>query len=171
MYDVEARTFPLWARETTGEEGVPLRVRGLHDPILGVAFDYAGGGRGGALKPVFWGATWLCRVHLDAGRVESRRDGGDFEKKRRRWGGKSLASRPVPKGLTSGMNAIALGERGAGGDVQVGSQENFKLVTTYRPILFVDFVGEKEVVVVERPLVDVLARLPPAFFKPKYGAT
>jgi len=45
------------------------------------------------------------------------------------------------------------------------------LVTHYRPILFVGFVGRGELVVVERPLVDVLARLPPAFFKPKYGKT
>ena len=74
------------------------------------------------------------------------------------------------------MNAVALGAAGSGNDNEDGSgdsvgdrQENFKLVTTYRPILFVDFMGDKELVVVERPLVDVLAKLPPAFFKPKYG--
>ncbi|KAI0374397.1 WD40 repeat-like protein [Pilatotrama ljubarskyi] len=31
--------------------------------------------------------------------------------------------------------------------------------------------GRIELVVVERPLVDVLAKLPPAYFKPKYGAS
>ena len=46
---------------------------------------------------------------------------------------------------------------------------NFKMVTHYRPILHVDFLGPGELVVVERPLVDVLATLPPAYFKPKYG--
>lgn len=48
---------------------------------------------------------------------------------------------------------------------------NFKMVTHYRPILHVDFLGPGELVVVERPLVDVLATLPPAYFKPKYGVS
>lgn len=48
---------------------------------------------------------------------------------------------------------------------------NFKMVTHYRPILYVDFLGPGELVVVERPLVDVLATLPPAYFKPKYGVS
>ena len=58
-----------------------------------------------------------------------------------------------------------------GEDDAVVPQQNFKLVMQYRPLLFVDFIGPKELIVVERPLVDVLAKLPPAFFKPKYGAT
>jgi len=45
------------------------------------------------------------------------------------------------------------------------------MVTHYRPILLADFVGEGELVIVERPLVDVLATLPPAFFKHKYGSS
>lgn len=48
---------------------------------------------------------------------------------------------------------------------------NFKMVTHYRPILHVDFLGPGELIIVERPLVDVLAMLPPAYFKPKYGAS
>jgi U3 small nucleolar RNA-associated protein 4 len=67
----------------------------------------------------------------------------------------------------------------SGGDsaqkVEVSLEEhqshNFKMVTHYRPILHVDFLGPGELVVVERPLVDILARLPPAYFKPKYGAS
>jgi len=47
----------------------------------------------------------------------------------------------------------------------------FKKFTQYRPILLVDFLEAGEMVVVERPLVDVLANLPPAFFKPKYGTS
>jgi len=49
--------------------------------------------------------------------------------------------------------------------------ENFKLLTQYRQILLSTFVTERELVVVERPLVDMLAKLPPAYFKPKYGAS
>ena len=46
---------------------------------------------------------------------------------------------------------------------------NFKIVTRYRPNLFVDFLDGGELLIVERPLGDVLRELPPAFFKPRYG--
>lgn len=46
---------------------------------------------------------------------------------------------------------------------------DFKMITQYRPILCVDFLTKGELVVVERPLVDVLSTLPPAYFKHKYG--
>ncbi|KZP32200.1 hypothetical protein FIBSPDRAFT_723294 [Athelia psychrophila] len=51
------------------------------------------------------------------------------------------------------------------------ANNDFKMVTHYRPILHVEFLAPGELVVVERPLVDVLATLPPAYFKPKYGAS
>jgi U3 small nucleolar RNA-associated protein 4 len=146
VYDVEARTFPAWARALTA--ALPRRFTHLHDPVLGVAFDF-GGARGSAL---FWGASWLCRVHLGAGVGY-----GGFDKKRRRGGQRPSAKVPATfRGVEDG---------------RVFQQDNFKLVTHYRPILFADFIAPGELVVVERPLVDVLAKLPPAFFKPKYGAT
>lgn len=161
-YDVESRTFPVWARDLASS--VPHRFKHLHDPILGVVFDVSAGTSSDVTGALFWGATWLCRVHLDRGM-----DGyGGFDKRKRRWGGRSLnvVAKPLKSALATGMNAVALGT-----GKEEGEADNFKVVTTYRPILFVDFIGPKELVVVERPLVDVLAKLPPAFFKPKYGAT
>ncbi|KAH9947650.1 WD40 repeat-like protein [Amylocystis lapponica] len=49
--------------------------------------------------------------------------------------------------------------------------QRVRVVTHYRPLLLVDYVAPGELVVVERPLVDVLAKLPPAYFKTKYGAS
>ncbi|KAF8895039.1 WD40-repeat-containing domain protein [Gymnopilus junonius] len=48
---------------------------------------------------------------------------------------------------------------------------DYKMITQYRPILACDFLTKDELVVVERPLVDVLLTLPPAYFKHKYGAS
>ncbi|QRW27175.1 U3 small nucleolar RNA-associated protein 4 [Rhizoctonia solani] len=50
--------------------------------------------------------------------------------------------------------------------------ESFAIVTKFRPVLLADFCtdGVGEMVVVERPLVDLLSTLPPAYLKPKYGA-
>jgi U3 small nucleolar RNA-associated protein 4 len=47
---------------------------------------------------------------------------------------------------------------------------NFRLVTRYRPLLLVEYLGPGELLVVERPLVDLLSTLPPAYFKATYGS-
>ncbi|PIL29590.1 hypothetical protein GSI_08226 [Ganoderma sinense ZZ0214-1] len=161
IYDVEARQFPRWARSLVN--GVPQRFRHLHDPVLGVTFDPGsrvdGGGADGEGSPLppktalFWGATWICKVMLT-----ERIGYGGFEKRRR-------GKRKAPEANANGQVEVSVEGQ------QEVQQRNFKLVTHYRPLLFVDFVAPGELVVVERPLVDVLAKLPPAYFKPKYGAT
>ena len=161
VYDVEARSFPRWARSLV--HALPQRFTGLHDPILGATFGptpvpVEGGRVEGALRPktlLFWGATWICKVML-AERVGY----GGFEKRRR---GKRKAA---DMATTGGRVEVSVEEPS-----QEVQQRNFKLITHYRPLLLVDFVSPGELVVVERPLVDVLAKLPPAYFKPKYGAT
>ncbi|OSD05994.1 WD40 repeat-like protein [Trametes coccinea BRFM310] len=159
VYDVEARHFPRWARALVN--ALPQRFTHLHDPVLGVTFDPGHGeeaAAGGAspLPPktaLFWGATWICKVNLT-----ERIGYGGFEKRRR---GKRKAAE------TNANDRVEVQTE----EGQQEHQRNFKLVTHYRPLLFVDFVAPGELVVVERPLVDVLAKLPPAYFKPKYGAS
>jgi len=94
---------------------------------------------------LFWGATWLFKAAMDT----SVRVAG---KKRRR-------------DTMSGVTAAV--------DVGTGDEERLwrddKLVMQYRPITCCDFLNKDELVVVERPLVDILATLPPAYFKHKYG--
>jgi len=48
---------------------------------------------------------------------------------------------------------------------------DFKLITRYKPILFVDYLGPGELLVVERPMMDVLGGegVPPAYWRPRYG--
>ncbi|KAI0757231.1 WD40 repeat-like protein [Daedaleopsis nitida] len=165
VYDVEARQFPRWARSLVNF--LPQRFTHLHDPILGVTFDPGarvgasedGESAGSPLPPktaLFWGATWICKVML-----AERTGYGGFEKRRR---GKRKATDSQPS--ANGRVEVSVEE----GQQEV-QQRNFKLITHYRPLLLVDFAAPGELVVVERPLVDVLAKLPPAYFKPKYGAT
>jgi U3 small nucleolar RNA-associated protein 4 len=61
--------------------------------------------------------------------------------------------------------------RDAAADVEDRQWRDCKMVTQYRPVVCCDFLGKDELVVVERPLVDVLLTLPPAYFKHKYGAS
>lgn len=163
VYDVETRSFPRWAQNVV--KNIPERFKHLHEPVLGVTFDpgaavtpngaTTGEGDGaaplaeGVISPprsaLLWGATWLCRVKLDVKPAH-------IHDKRRRWEG--------PRG-----------KRGEADGESAKPEKNFAVVVKYRPTLFVDFIGPRELVVVERPLVDVMQHLPPAFFKPKYGHT
>ncbi|KZT21715.1 WD40 repeat-like protein [Neolentinus lepideus HHB14362 ss-1] len=143
IFDAESRQFPDWARPLCAS--LPARFTRLHDPVLGVAVDAQP-----CAAVLLWGSTWICKVRLDAPVG---------------WGGFSKKRRRESRKLASGSGRV-------GADDQRGDQQtNFKLVTHYRPILFVGFLAPGEMVVVERPLVDVLTKLPPAYFKPKYGAT
>ncbi|KAI0271535.1 WD40-repeat-containing domain protein [Gloeopeniophorella convolvens] len=143
LYDVEARQFPPWSRALCSS--LPKRFTHLHDAILGVTVAPAlPDANKNSVLALFWGAKWLCKVQFDAPA-----GWGGFEKKRRRRRG-------------DGADRGAERDRGA---------HNFKLVTQYRQILLAEFVAPGELVVVERPLMDVLAKLPPAYFKPKYGAS
>lgn len=155
MYDVEARQFPTWSRDLVAN--LPKRLTLAHDPILGVLFDPSAASTPSKSKSkhgpgryvILWGSTWLCKIKLDGSVIS----GSGSGKKRRREGEKSAALQPIP--------FSKLDEE----------QQDFKMITHYRPILYVDFLAAGELVVVERPLVDVLATLPPAYFKHKYGAS
>lgn len=144
VYDVESRQFPAWGKELSSN--LPKRFTHAHDPVLGVAFDPAGSSTESPSRyALFWGSTWICKLPLNHSA------GAGNNKKRRRESIKRFAPLPPP-----------------GVDDPPG---DFKMITHYRPILFVDYLGAGELVVVERPLVDILSTLPPAYFKHKYGAT
>ncbi|KAH9176958.1 WD40 repeat-like protein [Lactarius sanguifluus] len=146
VYDVEVRQFPAWSRALCA--GLPKRFTHLHDAILGVTLAPASAdsttdqrSENVNVLALFWGATWLCKVQFDAPV-----GWGGFEKKRRR-------------------------RRSEAAERDRGAAHNFKLITQYRQILLAEFLAAGELVVVERPLTDVLAGLPPPYFKPKYGAS
>ncbi|RLN64237.1 hypothetical protein BBJ28_00017093, partial [Nothophytophthora sp. Chile5] len=44
-----------------------------------------------------------------------------------------------------------------------------RVINRYRPLSFVDFVGENELIIVETPWLKVLSRLPGALHRHKYG--
>jgi U3 small nucleolar RNA-associated protein 4 len=154
LYDVETRQFPPWSRALC--TALPKRFTHLHDAMLGVTLapavqednnaDEEGGSGGRNVLALFWGPTWLCKVQFAAPV-----GWGGFEKKKRR----RRHSGEVDHGTERDRNAI----------------HNFKLVTQYRQILLAEFLAPGELVVVERPLTDLLVNLPPAYYRPKYGAS
>lgn len=120
-----------------------------------------GEGEGQTRYILFWGSTWLFKIALET----TRRTGGFVSSKKRR--------RDAGTGPVTGANAVegaAVHNEDNPTDMYA-SMRDTKMITQYRPILCCDFLNKDELVVVERPLVDVLLTLPPAYFKPKYGAS
>ncbi|KAF8139959.1 WD40 repeat-like protein [Boletus edulis] len=179
IFDVERSEVPVWAHDLNSR--IPKQLFNTPGPVLGVTFepdstlppsDLMNGdlemtdlSQKSARPPsntfvqkeaFFWGTSWLCKLRLDwlVNNAEPR--------KRRKSEGRH------PPQEHHGVPDLALRP-----DLQNSAYEvrNLRIVTRYRPILALDFVGPGEVVLVERPLVDVLSKLPPAFFKPKYGQT
>ena len=158
VFDVESRTFPEWSIPLCSN--LPKRFTHLHDPILGLTFNPTPS-KDGHRKALFWGFTWMCSVKLD-----SPAGWGGFSKKRRR------EHQPTPNG-TPQLHTNVRKQSNVSTEDPLGQTQpkNFTVLTHYRPLLLVDFLDCGEIIVVERPLVDVMSAMPPAFFKPKYGSS
>ncbi|KAI5898640.1 WD40 repeat-like protein [Schizophyllum commune H4-8] len=158
FFDAEARAFPGWAQDLAAH--IPRRLAGAHDPVLGVTFPPQGKDQ----YALLWGSTWLAKLDLGAARPRVRR------KRRRESRGAAKAEQEAKeKGDRTDIAAEAAGAEPEEEDER--RERDFRMITHYRPVLHVDFLDSGELVVVERPLVDVLALLPPAYYKSKYGAS
>lgn len=92
-------------------------------------------------RALIWGSSWMCKQSPTSTPSE--------KKKRRHY------SQVQPDNMDIGG---------------VGGPSNIQVVTRYRPILLAEYVGPGELVIIERPLLDLLEILPPAYYKPKYGS-
>jgi U3 small nucleolar RNA-associated protein 4 len=117
------------------------------DPLVGVAFDPRVRGRA-----LLWGSTWMCRVGLDRSSVMGKRQQNPRRRRKRDNGW-----------LRGGVDENI--------EVEGEQEQELRMINRYRPVLYAGFFDEGELIVVERPLVDVFAGLPPAFYKPRYGRT
>lgn len=100
---------------------------------------------------ILWGRGWLCKVDLMGSGIMSGDAGPGFRKRSRSFGSNQA---PTP--------IVRLQ------DTQ--RDESSQVVTRYRDIMLVDLLGPRELIVVERPAVEILQSLRPAYYKPKYGA-
>ncbi|KXN83554.1 U3 small nucleolar RNA-associated protein 4 [Leucoagaricus sp. SymC.cos] len=165
VYDVEARQFPAWSKDLSlsslSPSPIVKRLVHLHDSILGICFPppTAGSQTGSDAEKsryaLLWGANWLLKLPLS---LSTSNSSPKTSKKRRH------AQAVTQEQLDAQDTGVAANEEGL-------TSFSTKLITHYRPILHADFLSDGELVVVERPLVDVLSTLPPAYFKHKYGAS
>ncbi|CAE6491557.1 unnamed protein product [Rhizoctonia solani] len=127
---------------------LPDKVSHLHDPILGIVFPPTPAPN--ERKMYVWSANWLARYDITTPSLSA------------------LVKQPPPPSVPESSVELGLKRKRAG-----EADEAFAIVTKFRQVLLVDLCegGDAEMVIVERPLVDLLATLPPAYLKPKYGAS
>lgn len=168
IFDAEERHFPSWSRHLLASLPSRLTTQ-LHDPLMGAVFEPPRAlsvktGKDGVpqkTRPAalcLWGSTWLCRVDIAA--AAERADKGYLPTGKRRRRSEKDAG-PEPPVLANGTLAPQ----------RQSIETCFRFVRKYQPIIGMDFINEAEMVVVERPLADILVTLPNAFFKPKYGVS
>ncbi|KAJ1310177.1 hypothetical protein OPQ81_006921 [Rhizoctonia solani] len=124
------------------------KVSHLQDPILGIVFPPTPAPN--ERKMYVWSANWLARYDIPTPSSSA------------------LIKQPPPLSVPESNVELSLKRKRAG-----EADEAFAIVTKFRQVLLIDLCagGDGEMVVVERPLVDLLATLPPAYLKPKYGAS
>lgn len=151
LFDAEAQLF---------YPALPDKLSHLQDPILGIVFPPTP--KTNERKMYVWSATWLARFDIPTPSSSA-----------------LVKTPPRPESNPKAEKAPLKRKRGKAIAQEGEADEAFAIENKFRPVLLVDFCapvdGEEnargEMVVVERPLVDLLATLPPAYLKPKYGAS
>ena len=161
VFDVEEKHFPEWSRPLTWS--VTRRLAQLRDPVMGVAFHpsstCSGIGAPSVRTVLLWGASWICKFRIGSD-VKAQKS----SRKRRRGQNEETEGESAHE-----PEAVPSGADGGEEDEGRGTEMGLEVWTKYRNILAVDFFDSKEMVIVERPLMDVMSKLPPAYFKFKYG--
>ncbi|KAG8818441.1 U3 small nucleolar RNA-associated protein [Serendipita sp. 400] len=168
IFDVESKTFPEWQR--TLSQTLSRKLGSQRDEIMGISMlpkdtrpmetNIHGQGKGQGV--VVWGANWTCRFRVHPVMTST---GG--EKRRREE--EEEGAEEEQRAEDEMESEEELGGAAVKEDGKKPSTAQFQLVDRYRNLLGVQFLNAEELVIIERPLLDVLSTLPPAYFKAKYG--
>lgn len=191
IYDVESKSLPEWQRPIS--EVVSKRISTHRDALVGASFVPssssshlplpATNGTGPAMfngkatpayqSVILWGANWICRFRLYprntpvSGSAKRRRD---EEESNEDDDHEDVTDRDDELPTVSGLDPPREGRKKK--DRIRGSADGelfLSVITQYKHLLGVEFLNSNEMVVVERPILDVLSDMPPAYFKARYG--
>ncbi|KAF9109281.1 U3 small nucleolar RNA-associated protein [Mortierella sp. AM989] len=187
LFNVETRRLTDWSREYSSDKHFPTKFLGLKDKIQGIAFNPA---RKNTV--LVWGANYICHVDLEQGvgdrnailnvgkrkRVDRAQDQlrkQQHERRMKKYA--DLGIVPMPE-LESGKAVVVLeGKKGrkvlaaSTNRLEEEKEEeiNFQLLHKFQPLMFVDFIGDNSLVVVELPFIKILSSLPPSYYRASYG--
>ncbi|KAF9100320.1 U3 small nucleolar RNA-associated protein [Mortierella sp. GBA35] len=184
VFNVETRLMSDWSREYSSEKNFPTKFLAFKDKIQGIAFNPA---RKNTL--LVWGANYLCHVDLTLGvgdrnavlNVGKRKRDDRIKEERRKQQRERRMMRYAENGtldLDAGEAVVVLEKKNGKQVRKVLTEEflekreadvNFQVLHKFQPLMFVDFVDDNSLVVVELPFIKILSSLPPSYYRHSYG--
>jgi len=169
VFDVEAREYPGWANHLC-HSILPSLIGSERDSLSGITFipeqkqsmtafpekltDTKFNGR----KVLLWSKSWMSAINIDAQiqhtKVEQKKGALKISTKR-----KSHEKQPPSQSKRQLQQ-----EEEEDDDVR-----GVSFMKRYSDVLSIDFFNCDEMLVIERPWADILQKLPPAYFKPRFG--
>ncbi|KAI7854705.1 quinon protein alcohol dehydrogenase-like superfamily [Circinella umbellata] len=140
IYNVEKNRLTNWSKAHTDFTGTALER--IRDNIKGVAYNPAE-----PKQMMIYGNTFLCLIQLTNNKDVSSTQQQQSDKRQKR-------KRDVAGGVVH----------------QVKSPIQMQVSNRYQQILFAGFKNDNSLVLIERPRFSVLEKLPPSFYKSRYGA-
>jgi U3 small nucleolar RNA-associated protein 4 len=146
LYNVEANELSAWSQNNPL---LPAKYVKKHQKVYNATFDPS--------KPF----EMLLQAHSYMTHV-------DFKQKALPDKKKPVAAAQETAGKRGKRKSSAISTNDAKA-VEEEVKENFRVIDRFKPTLFSDFIGPRELVVVETPWVNVMRNLPDAFFRTRYG--
>ncbi|KAG9069719.1 U3 small nucleolar RNA-associated protein [Linnemannia hyalina] len=186
VFNVETRLMSDWSREYSSDKAFPTKFLAFRDKIQGVAFNPA---RKNTL--MVWGAKYMCHVDLTLGvgdrnaalsvgkrkrdeMIEAEKRKQQRERRMMKYAENGVLSAPD---MENGEAVVVLEKNGKKvrkvlTDDFMENQEaevNFQVIHKFQPLMFVDFLDDNSLVVVELPFIKILSTLPPSYYRASYG--
>lgn len=167
IFDVDHRTIPTWAHSIS--RNLFSSFRNLREPILGVAFDPVPEVGKHADTLVLYGSNFIGTMKISPS--ESIEGMIPTLEKRKRDNGDLTVNGSEAKDKEQSDDESS--DEELEGEVAVAHKTRATIEVTYKyqPILFLDFMSQGDMVVVEKPYFSMLSQMAPAFAAKKYGST
>lgn len=177
IYDFDIKSGKLgdWSRKNSAN--LPIEFLRLKDSCIGISFDYYIESR-----MWLWGSSWIGFVDLSLEmpkrKVNKRRlkdDRNSVNFTYESFNEKHITENPEFKdekehSINSGNVTLEIAKKSM--DIKnKEKRKHFWITYKYRPLLLMGCLNENEIIIVERPLVDMLIDkgVPPPYYKHSYG--
>ncbi|KAG5513456.1 hypothetical protein PMAC_000887 [Pneumocystis sp. 'macacae'] len=180
IFDFDIKTGKLgdWSRKNSAN--LPIELLRLKDSCIGVSFDY-----GIESRMWLWGPTWMGFIDLSIEMLKKRAN-----KRRLKDKNKDNIFQPIYQSLTkehiviqptllnkkkhciesSDITTLEITKKSTNTENNK-KKMHFWVTYKYRSLLLMGCLNESELLIVERPLIDMLIdkRVPPPYYKHLYG--
>ncbi|ORX79829.1 WD40 repeat-like protein [Anaeromyces robustus] len=153
IYDVEEKGFANWTKEYLNKLPEAYLKLNEKSKIMGVSFNVS--------EPntmTLWSSEYICQIDL------SKPINIQQPNRKRRF------NENTDINVLENARALVNTEDNEKNEFKKLKQNyHFSVVTRYKQIMFMDYINDKESVIVERPWFSILEKLPQNFYRHKYG--